>query len=140
MDRFNLQIQIASVELKLQKLEETKNSLEIQIAHELAQLAALRLQLGQKGTAAMQPKLTPRRREMPAQTQAEIYEELVAHLADRGYHNTWTRHMPDGDTLVEQWAKNTIETVLVLAQLEGASIVKCQLFVSSLMCPEDPIP
>jgi hypothetical protein len=141
VDRFNLQIQIASLELKLQKLEETKSSLEVQIAHELAQLAALRMQLGRRGAAAMPPSTTPVRREMPQPTPAEVYEELVAHLADRGYHKTWTRHVVvDGNTRIEQWRKNTIEAVMVFVTLEGDAIVNCQLFVSSLMCPEDPIP
>ena len=45
MDRFNLQIKIASTELEIQKLEEAKNNLEGQIANKLATLASFRLRL-----------------------------------------------------------------------------------------------
>ena len=107
----------------------------------VAQLAALRMQLGRKGTATMPPSTTPVRREMPQPTPAEVYNELVAHLAAREYRKTWNRHIVvEGNTRIEQWRKNTIETALVIVRLDGDVIVDCQLFVSSLMCPEDPIP
>jgi hypothetical protein len=139
VDRFNLQIQIASSELKLLKLGEARDGLETQIGTELLQLAKLKLQLG--GRRPVSRTAQPTQPEPVSPEQA--HHEITEHLTARGYAKHWTRHTDTtgGRQQLEYWTKSVSESVMLMLTRNGdGEPTDCQVFLSSHMCPAESLP
>jgi hypothetical protein len=142
VDRFNLQIQIASSELKIQKLSDARDGLESQIGTELLNLAALRLQLGGRRTMSAD---TPYAAvpDTPGIPPDLAHVEMSKHLTGRGYAKQWTRHMdaPGGHHQLEYWTKGVTHGVmLMLTRGADAEPVSYRVFLDSFMCPGESLP
>lgn len=141
MDRFNLQIQIASTELKLQRLEAVKDDLERQIANELSQLAQLRMALG-RGGQSVSPPIIPVRCECIQATPSEAHHELTEHLTSRGFTQAWVQHRVVGEQRqqIEYWTKSPVENAMLLLTSTTGELTDFKVFLDSQMCPQESLP
>ena len=160
MDRFNLQIQIAATELKIQKLKETQSHLEVQIAYEYQRLAQLKLAYGRGGSYVSQPSrpVSPSLGPEPLSSPAKQLAMLHAHLEQRGFRPDWQRAVEGSDRRtsadngevthhlswrkrIEYWTREPHENVIVVVTKgDDDQPTSFKMFLDTQMCEAKDLP